>query len=116
MLIKIQNLRLKTKIGVYEWEKNFEREIIINIEIEVLNNKSSISDDLQDTVDYDKIYKIIKFEATNSSFNLIEKLAGKILEEIMKDERIASAKIELQKMHVFEDVESFSICLEQKRN
>ena len=115
MLIKIHNLRLKTKIGVFDWEKDFERELLINLDLEIKDVSSLTSDDLKDTVDYGKIYEIVKFTAANSRFNLIEKLAETILENIMQDQRISLAKIELRKMHVFEDVESFAICLEHKR-
>lgn len=116
MIIKIQNLRLKSKIGVYDWEKDFEREIVINLEIATDDLSSLVSDDLRDTIDYDKIYQIVKFHVAKSRFNLIEKMAATILAEIMSDKRIAVAKIEIRKMNVFEDVESFAIFLEHQRS
>lgn len=115
MLIKIKNLRLKTTIGVYDWEKNFNREIIINAEIEVKNSKSTTSDKLCDTIDYDQITKNIKEVATKNHFKLIEKLAGEIIKKIMQDKRITRCKVEIDKMKVVKDVESFSVTLEKVR-
>jgi len=115
MIIKIKNLRLKTKIGVYDWEKNFNREIIINAEIEVKNSKSINSDKLCDTVDYDELTAKIKEVVAKNYFKLIEKLAGEIIKKIMQDRRITRCKVEIDKMKVVKDVESFSVILEKKQ-
>jgi len=111
MLIKINNLRTTSKIGVFEWEKNLEREIVVNFEAEVDCDKCSESDSLNDTVDYGKIYDQIKFVATSSNFNLIEKLADTMLLSIMEDKRISSATIELHKLKLFSDLDSVSVKL-----
>ena len=113
MLIRIKNLKLKTIIGVYDWEKNFNREIIVNAEIEINDSKSASSDKLSDTIDYDQITKKIKDLATKKRFKLIEKLAGEIVKKIMEDGRIKRCRVEIDKMKVVEEVESFSVTIEK---
>ena len=34
MIIKIENLKLRTIVGIYEWEKKTKQDIVINVEIE----------------------------------------------------------------------------------
>lgn len=115
MKIKIKDFKLKTNIGIYDWEKTFEREIIINLEIKTDDLKSTVSDQIQDTIDYESIYNQIKEIVANNKFNLIEKLAQKILDAIMVDKRICQAKIEIDKLNIFDEVMSCAVCLESKR-
>ena len=115
MLIKIKNLRLKTIIGVHEWEKKINREIIINAELEAKNSKSTISDKLEDTIDYDAAVNKIKSVVKNGRFKLVEKLAGEIMKEIFADKKIKRCKIEIDKVGAVVDLESFSVTLEKIR-
>lgn len=116
MKIKIKDFKLKTNLGIYDWEKNFEREIIINLEIEINDSKSVISDNIADTVDYELIYNQIKQLISSKKYNLIEKMAQEILDLIMLDRRIHKCKIEIDKMNIFDEVRSCAVSLESKRN
>ncbi len=116
MKIKIKDLKLKTIIGIYDWEKNFEREILINLEIDVGDSKSLYSDSIDDTVDYEIIYNQIKNLVSTKRFKLIEKLAQEIIDLIMLDLRILKIKIEIDKMHIFKEARSCAICIEKTRD
>jgi len=116
MKIKIKDFKLKTNIGIYDWEKKFEREILINLEIDVGYSQSLYSDSIEDTVDYEIIYNQIKNLVNTKKFKLIEKMAQEIVDLIMLDLRIKKIKIEIDKMHIFEEVRSCAICLEKTRD
>ena len=116
MKIKIKDFKLKTNLGIYDWEKNFEREIIINLEIEIKDSQALQSDKIEDTVDYELIYNQIKQLIYSKKFNLIEKMAQEIVDLIMLDSRINKCKIEIDKMNIFEEVRSCAVSLESKRN
>ena len=113
MLIKIKNLKLKTILGVHAWEENINREIIINAEIETNNLSSLSSDDIKDTIDYDILILKIKNLISSKRFKLIEKMAAEIMREIMEDTNISRCKLEIDKVCVIADVDSFSVTLEQ---
>ncbi len=115
MLIKIKNLRLKTNLGIHDWEQNFERQIIINAEIETDNESSLKSDKIEDTIDYQVITENIQNLIANNRFKLIEKMAQEILEIIMSDQRVKRCKVELDKVGAIDCVESFSIVIENIR-
>ena len=71
MIIKIKNLRLKTILGIHPWESEFEREIMINAEIETNFEQAFISDDIEDTLDYDYIFnKITNLVKNNKLKNI----------------------------------------------
>jgi len=115
MIIKIKNLKLKTILGVYDFEKTNEREIIINATITTKHLKSTISDNLSDTIDYDEIVQKIKKFLLKNNFNLIEKLAKEILNLIMEDQRVSKCELEIDKTNAVENVDSFSITLIEER-
>ena len=109
MIINIKNLRIKTNIGVYNWEKEFPRQIIINAEIETDDTKAMQSDNLKDAVDYDIIINKIKNFIENNHCHLIEKMVGEILDLIMEDKRIKKCTLEIDKLKVYDFVDAFSV-------
>lgn len=115
MLIKIKNLRLKTIIGIHDWEQTIDREMVINAKIETNFDKSLTSDNIEDTINYDVIISKIRNLVENNRFKLIEKLTQKILDTIMEDSRISYCQLEVDKVGVFDFVDSFSITIEQRR-
>jgi dihydroneopterin aldolase len=116
MIIKIKNLEVNFNIGVYDWEKTFDRKLIINVEMHSLNEKSCRSDDVKDTLDYQIIYDNIKKIIATKKYNLIETLAHDILEMICLQDMISFARVEIDKIKIFEDVYSCAVIVEKKIN
>ena len=116
MIIKIKNLEIDCNIGIYDWEKTFNRKLIINIEMQTLNENSCVSDDIKDTLDYQIIYDNIKQIIAKKKYNLIECLAQDILEMICSQSMISFAKVEIDKIKIFDDVYSCAVILEKKLN
>lgn len=115
MLIKIKNLQLKTILGVYDWEKTFNREIVINVEIETDFVNALRSDNLSDALDYDVITSKIKNLIATKKFRLIETLTQEVMDVILEDGRVKKCKLEIDKVGVVDGVESFSVTIEQVR-
>ncbi len=115
MLIKIKNFRLKTIIGIYPWEENIDREIIINITIETDFSNACLSDKIEDAIDYDVIINKIKNLVSNRRFKLIEKMAKELIDLIMEDRHIKKCTLEIDKVGVIESVDSFSVTLIEER-
>ncbi len=115
MIIKIKNLRAKTIIGVYEWEKQTERELVLNIELEIDGSKACQTDKVADTLDYDVLSKMLIAEIAASSFELLERLSAHLLDKIMANKIVHRAKIEIDKGGVVKDVDSVSVIDERTR-
>ena len=109
MIIKIKNLRLKTIVGIYKWEQNVKREIIINIKIEVDNEVSMQSDNIKDTVNYNIIAMKIKKFIGDNQFKLIEKMVLEVMDLIMEDKKIKKCWLEIDKVGAIDDMDSFSV-------
>lgn len=113
MLIKIKNFRLKTIMGIHEWENHVDREIIINAELETKHENSLTSDNIEDTINYEELVAKIQNLLRSKRFKLIEKMTAEILDKIMEDKRVSRCKLEVDKVGVIDGIDSFSITLER---
>ena len=115
MIIKIKNLKINASIGIYDWEKNSAREIIINVEMVLNDESSTITGNILDTVDYDAITIEIKKIVNSKHFSLIEELVKAILDLIMQNDKVLKCKVKIDKLNAVAGVESFSVILEQAK-
>ncbi len=95
--IYIKDLRVKTTIGIFEWERKVKQEVSIDMEFPFDCKKAAASDSIEDTIDYKTITKgVIKF-VEESSYQLQETLAENIA-SLLKDEYgIKSVKLRVSK-------------------
>lgn len=115
MIIKIKNLRINAFIGIYDWEKKNEREILINVEMVINEESSATTGDILDTVDYGTITCEIKRIVNSRHFSLIEELAKEILDLIIHNQKVSKCRVEIDKLNVVAGVESFSVILEKTK-
>jgi D-erythro-7,8-dihydroneopterin triphosphate epimerase len=115
MIIKIENLKLRTIVGIYEWEKKTKQDIVINVEIEFDGTKAIESDDIEDTVDYKSITKKIITLVEESEFNLIERIAGEAIKIIMENEKVEKASVRVDKPGALRFTDSVSVTQTQER-
>ncbi len=109
MILRIENIRLRTVVGIYEWEKENKQDIIINVELEFDGSAAVKSDDIDDSVNYKTINKAIIGHVENGSFDLIEKIAGDVLEIVMKNEKVQRAKVKVDKPGALRFTDSVSV-------
>lgn len=109
MIIKVENLRLRTVVGIFEWEKKVRQDVIINLEMHLEDNSASESDNISDTVDYKKITKNIITYVEGNSFNLIEKIAGDVAKQVMDDRRIKKTVVKVDKPGALRFADSVSV-------
>ncbi len=86
-------------VGYTLQERSEKQEVEIKAEILVDVERSAMSDALLDTVDLDSVRKIIE-DSLRKKYKLIERLAVKLLEDILRmDERVESVAIEVKKLN-----------------
>lgn len=115
MIIRIKNLRLRTIVGVQDWERTRKQEIVVNIEMEFDGTKAAASDDLRDTVDYSALKRKLLDQVEQTNFFLLEKLATFILNIVMEDRLVLRATIEVDKPHALRFADSVSMTVSAKR-
>lgn len=114
--INIKNLKLRTIIGIHDWEREHNQDVVINIEIHYDATKAAVSDRIQDTLDYKKITKAVIKLVESSRFQLIEKLASQILDLVLSEKKVKEATVRLDKPFALRFAESVSVELNKKRS
>lgn len=115
MIARIRNLRLRTIIGINDWEREHKQDIIINVRMEFDGSEAAETDDIKSTVNYKTITKRIIAEVEKSSFLLLEKLTDHILKIIMENERVTRASVTVEKPHALRFADSVAISCSAKR-
>lgn len=115
MLLRIENLRLRTVVGIYEWEKKTRQDIIINVEIEFEGDKAIETDDISYSVDYKKMNKEIISTIENKQYNLIERICGDVSEIVMRNNKVKRVTVRVEKPGALRFTDSVSIETTQSR-
>jgi len=113
--IRITNLKLRTIIGINDWERKHKQDVMINIKMEFDASKSIESDAIADTVDYKVITKHIIKEVESSDFQLLEKLTQLVLNIVMEHPQVQEATVRVDKPFALRFADSVSIELNEKR-
>ena len=101
--ILIENLTCNASVGVYENEKLNKQKIIINLEIVLVNNIKTHTDNINDIADYGKFRRIVLDIVNSKHFNLIETLADNLIKKIETFEKVKDVKLKITKPDIFED-------------
>lgn len=71
--------------GVHDEERKLGQRFIVNFSFETEPSHDTEIKNLEDTVDYTKVFAIIKHILENEKFKLLENCANTILDNIMSD-------------------------------
>ena len=115
MIFRIKNLRLRTIIGINDWEREHEQDIIINIEAEYDGEMAGRTDDIRDTVNYRNITKRVVRLVEQSRCGLLESLALQIRDTVLEDERVHGVSVEIDKPHALRFTDSVSVICSGRR-
>ena len=108
-IIRITNLKLRTIIGIQDWERKKKQSVVINITFHFDASKSNKTDNIGDTIDYKTLTKDIIKVVEASKFNLLEKLCKAVLDLVMQDKRVKEAHIRIDKPGALRFAESVSV-------
>ena len=97
--IRIKNLKVKARHGVYEFERKKDGTFEIDIEIYLSLEKSGQSDKLEHTIDYDNIVSIATKAFTEKDYNLVEAAAESVCGELLNALNVYKIKLRVRKPH-----------------
>ena len=115
--IKLKNIRTYSYHGCLIEEGKIGSDYSVDLEVKTNLNKSSLSDDLKDTVDYVLLNQIVVEEMAIRS-NLLEHVAQRIIQRVFKEvTTISSVKLGVSKLNppIGGDVEAVTIEMEESR-
>ena len=115
-IVRIKNLKILGRHGVYEFEKEKEGLFELDIEMFLDLKKPADTDNLKDTVNYDEAVSIIISIFTEKSYNLIEAVGDKICSKLLKHYPINKVIIKIRKPHapIKANLDTVEVELERK--
>ena len=113
--IFINELKVKTKLGVPAWERMLAQTIILDIEIGYDLAKAGKSDAIADTIDYGAVVARIHATLKDHSFQLVEALAEHICQLILKEFKAESVKVKVEKPAILPGLKALGVVIERER-
>ncbi|MDD2794507.1 dihydroneopterin aldolase [Acidocella sp.] len=117
----IRDLMLNASIGVHPHEHNGRQRVRINIDLAVadegaanLSRAAVGQDELGRVVDYETIVNNVRAMATAGHVQLVETLAERLCEVCLRDERVRTARVRVEKLDVFKDAASAGVEIERR--
>jgi dihydroneopterin aldolase/D-erythro-7,8-dihydroneopterin triphosphate epimerase len=114
--IHIQDLHLRTIIGINEEERRNRQDVLINCTLYADTRAAGRSDDINDAVNYRTITKQIIALVEESSFFLVEKMAAEIAAICLADPRVERARVRVEKPGALRFARSVGVEVERTRD
>ena len=114
--IILTDLRINAVIGIWDWEKRNPQTISINLEMQTDTKKASLSDSIEDALDYKAVSKRVKQFVQANQFNLIETLAENVAKIILEEFDVQWLKLRISKPYAIRNSKSVGVCIERTKD
>ncbi|MDR2011649.1 MAG: dihydroneopterin aldolase [Rhodanobacter sp.] len=93
----IEDLRIETIIGIYDWERTTRQTIALDIEMAFDNTRPAATDRIQDTLDYKAVSKRLIAFVGAAQCELVETLAERCAALIREEFGVTWLRLKLSK-------------------
>ena len=111
--IFINDLRIETRIGVYEWEQHLAQPLLVNLEFELPSAQVFSSDRFEDALDYTAVVKRLQALATDHTHKLLERFAEAIAEILCREFGAPWASVRVAKLAPLAGVKQIGVAIER---
>jgi len=113
--IFIHDLRVETRIGIYDWEQRLAQTIRLDIELGLPSDKVFRSGDFADALDYAAIVQRLQALAADHPHKLMERFAQAIADVLIDEFGAPWIKVRVAKLAPIAGVRELGIAIERKR-
>jgi dihydroneopterin aldolase len=113
--IFIHDLRVETRIGVYEWERELRQTVRLDVELALPSDKVFRSGDFADALDYAAVAGRIKAFAADHPHQLLERFAQAIADIVMNEFGVTWVKLRVAKLAAIDGVKELGVAIERTR-
>lgn len=97
MQIAFHDLHMTVSLGVYPWEKDAPRAISMDITVRFDEGKASVTDSIDDTMDYARLEQRLLALGASRHFNLLESLVAEAGMLVLEDPRAQEVTVTVHK-------------------
>lgn len=95
--IRLAGLSVCAYHGVFEHERAYGQEFIVDLVVEFDTRAAAASDDVSDTVNYGDLALTVAAEVKRDPVNLLETLAARVASTVLTDTRIDAVEVTIHK-------------------
>lgn len=96
--IQLRGMRVMGTHGVLPEEQVRAQPFEVDLDVEIDLSAAAASDDLADTLDYGALAEQVERVVSTERFQLLERLAGRIAEVALEDERVTAVTVTVRKL------------------
>ena len=82
---------------MYDWEREIRQAVVLDVEMASDNRRAAVNDQIGDALDYDAISTRIMAFIEGSDFQLIETMAERVAELVMREFHVKWLRLRLSK-------------------
>lgn len=114
-IVFIEQLEVDASIGVFDWEREVKQKLILDLELQGDFSKAMVSDGLEDAIDYAKVCEVMREIVLQKHHDLLEHLAGKILDALFETFPCKALKLKIAKPGAVKEAKSVGITVSRVR-
>ena len=111
----IEDLRIQTVIGVFDWEREITQTVSLDLEMAYDITGAAASDDIGDTLDYKAVAKRLIQFVEGSEFQLVEALAEHCARIVLEEFPIRHVRLKLSKPGAVRGSSAVGVIIERER-
>lgn len=114
--IHIEGLEVFSLIGVYDWEREAKQRLLVDMVLYVDLQLAATTDRVADTINYAEVANLVEAIATESSFELIEALAGAMISHLLARFAISKISLKLSKPDILSNARNVAVEMTRGRH
>ena len=111
----IEDLRIETVIGIYDWERKIRQTVALDLEMAFDNRTPAASDRIEDTLNYKAVSKRLTAFVEESSFQLVETLAERCAEIVRDEFGVSWLRLKLSKPGAVRGSKAVGVMIERSK-
>lgn len=113
--VLLRDLELICSIGIYEHERRRPQRVRVNAALMVEGAPDPAADDFSQVYNYEAVVEAARAIAAGGHLNLVETFAARLADACLRDPRVASARVTVEKLEAFPDARSVGVTIERRR-
>lgn len=111
----LRDMVLACSIGIHRHEKDAPQRVRVNLDMAIREEAAPLQDEVANVVDYATIADGVRAIVTDGHVNLVETLAERIAAYCLRDPRVETAQVRVEKLDVFADAAAAGVEIVRQR-
>lgn len=112
-IIYLNELKIETVIGIWDWERKIKQEVVIDLEMGANIARAAETDHIDDTLNYKAVAKRLISFVGDSEFQLVETLAERVAGIILNEFEVPWVKVTINKRGAIRGARDVGVIIER---